>query len=184
MRMLESNPTDGTGNLTGPVHDRRREPMMPRALREFAFLPWLTAWLMLAGCAAMNPESNDDAGGTPLGDAPPAIALREPSTNLTVARGDTFTVRWVDSDIDSNADISVLLFSTVGGGAPVFVAALTEDDDPGGDPDFVEVDTSALEPGGYHVLVTISDGVNPSVSVFAFNERGERTVVSVVEVDE
>lgn len=153
---------------------------MPRSLRACSSGFFLFALISLAGCTAMVPGDVDAAQ---LGDAPPAIAVREPSTNLTVAQGESFTVRWEDSDVDSNADISILLFPVIGSGAPIFIAALTEDDGPGGDPDLVDVDTSTLEPGGYHVLVTISDGVNPGVSLFALRETGDRAVVAVVEVD-
>lgn len=141
---------------------------------------------VLAGACSTPPAP--DGGDAVGGDASdgtneaPVIELVEPLDDLVVSAGDSFDVRWSDSDADSNADISVFLVPADGGGNPQLMGTVKENDD-GADagPDTLTVESDELEPGDFNLLVVIDDGVNQVTSVFATDLGGALLTVRVGE---
>ncbi len=139
-----------------------------------------TAFLLLLGACAASPDTGNDNHSDAANDnvdTSPAITLLEPTQDFTVTQGDTFEIQWEDSDIDSNADISLLLLPS--NGLPAPLGTFSEDED--GEADSLTVDTAELDPGMYMILVTIADGMNPEVSTLQLNLDGVPLLITVEE---
>jgi len=93
----------------------------------------------------------------------PQLTLVEPATDVTVAPGGSFTVRWTDSDENDNASISLffdpdLTSGTLDGDEVLLVSALQEDNDGAGDRITLRVPTGVPK-GSYRIAGLITDGV-------------------------
>ncbi|RED95592.1 putative secreted protein (Por secretion system target) [Marinoscillum furvescens DSM 4134] len=99
-----------------------------------------------------------DIAGASFG---PGIELMDPEHQ---EEADEVIINWTDSDLDSDAEIS-LFYDTDEQGADgqLIVADLSEDDPT----DSYTWDVSALESGNYYVYAVIDDGVNVPVTVYA-----------------
>ena len=84
------------------------------------------------------------------------LFLNEPTTN-------TYIIKWMDSDPDDNALIS-LHYSITSGTEGMFIAGGIEEDD---ETDRYSWDTSQIPEGIYWIYSIINDGVNPSVPVYS-----------------
>jgi hypothetical protein len=95
----------------------------------------------------------------------PALSFVDPNGDFTVNQGDRFTIRWTDSDRDSNARISFSLVDPTSSEVYLLVSNIEENDATG--PDSFSVSTLLVPVGNYNLVGVISDSVNLPVSVFA-----------------
>ena len=77
----------------------------------FGFL-FLSAILLLNGCDSFNPTAIDSPGVPE--NVPPTIEVLEPNVDQAISQGESFIVRWIDSDPDDNALIDIDLAETDG----------------------------------------------------------------------
>lgn len=116
-----------------------------------------------------------------FGNIPPTLNIDEPTTNITRGQGEPFLIQWVDTDPDDNALIDFWLVNTQTAGAISLVQGIEENDLTG--PDSFAVNTQLIPTGSYNLLGTISDGVNPTVNVYATTQGGttqQRVVITIV----
>ena len=95
----------------------------------------------------------------PDGNASPAMTILEPAFSFHT-NDNAITIRWNDSDPDSNALIS-LFYDTESSGENGTLIASDIEEDPDGSGDSYTWDTSSLE-GSYSVYATISDSGHTS----------------------
>lgn len=128
-----------------------------------------------------NTNANDNAGNgnanANTNNVPPTIMGTSPSGDVTHFIGQSFLVRWDDSDPDDNASISIALQPTSGGDPVVLITNKPEDPQLNTE----LINTGNFEPGDYWILLTIDDGVNEPVSAYHNNEDGVRLVVTLEE---
>lgn len=157
--------------------------MKPRNLRR-ASVRWGVAGLvvaaMLAGTMGGCDQTSDDTGGTgtqnggTTGGAPlvtgndvPDLTFTKPNSSRTVYVGQPVEVAWFASDYD-NATVTTLYYDRDGLAGSGDEMQLTQVQKPA--KDYSESsftwDTSQLAPGTYRLLATVTDGVNPPVTVY------------------
>ncbi|RME38334.1 MAG: hypothetical protein D6788_07675 [Planctomycetota bacterium] len=145
------------------------------------------AWMGAAGCLLALWTSSCGFAPTPfvvhgpgtLGNEAPTLEILEPNANLTRSQGDSFLIRWTDSDRDDNAQISFSLVSTATNESVLVAANIDENDTIG--PDELRVETTLIPQGTYNLAGTIDDGVNAPVQVFAtVAGSAERVVITIV----
>lgn len=142
----------------------------------------ILVWLSSCGTA---PSAFIVRGPESTNNTVPSLQILEPAVNVTRGRGDNLLIRWSDSDIDSNADISFLLVNTETNVMTVLVNGLKENDtgiDSG--PDSFTAGTSLVPLGEYYLQGLIDDGINPPVSTYAINNASnnqDRVVINIVE---
>lgn len=93
----------------------------------------------------------------------PSLTLVEPTADVDIMPGGSFTVRWVDSDENDNASISLYLdpdeaLARLDGDEFLLVSTLQEDPDGAGDRITLGVPTGVPQ-GIYRIAGKISDGV-------------------------
>jgi len=125
----------------------------------------LLSMLWLGGCPVPRPVGGEEevisgAGGQPT------LEFVYPTTDVTVTAGDVVEIRWIDSDADDNADITIFydedgLADT---GDEQIIAQVKEDPDDAGD--MTQFDTTGLDAGTYYIGGTIDDG-ETQVTVYA-----------------
>jgi hypothetical protein len=106
---------------------------------------------------------------------PPSITLLEPD-----GVGDTadsvFNIRWVDSDADSNASITLRYDSDCNFGGEVLIDLVPWGEDPDGIWDAYPWNLDAIPEGQYYVKATIDDGINTPV----YSTPGGETLIAQV----
>jgi hypothetical protein len=91
-------------------------------------------------------------------DVSPTIRMVAPSRNVVTPKK-SFTIKWEDSDPDSDASISLSYESDPPGSGPIVITnGISEDAD--GTRGSYSWDTSALEDGTYRIHATISDATH------------------------
>lgn len=98
----------------------------------------------------------------------PQITLLEPASDIEVGHGESFLVRWSDSDANDNARISLTLDPFPAVGAPdrspaLLVSSLAEDAEQAGDEILIGIPTQVAK-GSYRVKGEITDGISTAVS--------------------
>jgi len=113
------------------------------------------------------------------GSEVPTLEFLEPIDNFTRGQGDRFVIRWVDTDRDSNAQISFHLVNSVTNDSITLVEGIDENFLTG--PDSHSVSTELLPVGTYFLQGIIDDGVNSPVTVFATTEdtASERVILTI-----
>ncbi|MCP3995294.1 MAG: hypothetical protein GY722_09545 [bacterium] len=101
-----------------------------------------------------------------LGGTPPSISITQPDGPEDWA-DDTFTIRWVDADADDDANVR-LWYDTdnVGFDGTQITTGPISEDDPA---DSLVWSTASLPEGDYWIYARISDGTNPTVSVYSYH---------------
>jgi hypothetical protein len=135
----------------------------------------------LISCSSAPPAFLVNGPGV-TGDDPPTLTIIEPVQNITRGQGDRFVIRWVDSDRDSNAQISFQLVNSATNETITLVEGIDENDTTG--PDSFSVSTILVSRGTYYIRGTIDDGVNSPVSVFALVEGAastDRVLVTITD---
>ena len=127
----------------------------------------LGAGLLLAslGSCTGAPSAFPVIGPSQQGNEPPTLTIVQPFQNITVAQGARFLIRWNDTDRDDGATIQFFLLNSVTNDPILVAEGIAENDTIG--PDSISVETALVPQGSYNLLGTITDGVNPSVNVFA-----------------
>jgi len=93
---------------------------------------------------------------------PPSITILEPDGVGDVADS-VFNVRWIDSDADSNASITLRYDSDCNFGGEVLIDLVPWSEDPEGIWDAYPWNLDAIPEGQYYVKATIDDGINTPV---------------------
>ena len=93
---------------------------------------------------------------------PPSITILEPDGVGDVADS-VFNVRWIDSDADSNASITLRYDSDCNFGGEVLIGLVPWGEDPDGIWDAYPWNLDAIPEGQYYVKATIDDGINTPV---------------------
>ncbi len=114
------------------------------------------------GCNGFNPVGFDSPGVS--GNVAPILTIIAPDQDEQISQGDSFIVRWTDSDPDDNALIDIDLLQIDGLNVFNVAGGIRENDT---SLDRFTVDTSAILQGTYFVRMTIDDGVNTPVVEFA-----------------
>ncbi len=132
---------------------------------------------MVVSCGGIPTPQLVVGGGGTESDVP-TLSFVAPAGDLTVNQGERFTIRWTDTDRDSNARISFLLVDPASTTTYLLVSNIEENDATG--PDSFSVSTLLVPVGTYNLLGVINDSVNAAVNVFA-NIAGttNRLVVTV-----
>ncbi|HPL73769.1 MAG TPA: hypothetical protein PKW18_04260 [Candidatus Sumerlaeota bacterium] len=113
---------------------------------------------------------------TPTINIPPQLSFILPANEEEITSG-TYTIKWIDSDPDDDAEISLYFDEDNTGfdGTPI-VTGLSEDDE---ENQYVW-DTARLAEGIYYIYGIINDGVNPPVMVYA---KGSIKITRVSDED-
>ena len=93
---------------------------------------------------------------------PPSITVLEPDGIVDVADS-TYRIRWVDSDADDNASITLRYDLDCAFGGEVLIGLVPWGEDPDGIWDSYSWNLDAIPEGQYFVKATIDDGVNTPV---------------------
>lgn len=136
----------------------------------------------LLSCGGGNSGPMFVAAPAVSGNVPPTLTITEPTEDLSVEQGTTFTISWTDSDRDSAATISFDLVSVANSAIVVpLVEGLQENDEgPTGlpNPESFTASTAVTTPGDYYIRGTIRDNLNAPVEAFA--STGDVTEVRAV----
>ncbi len=130
---------------------------------------------LLADCTGFSPtaiQSPDVSGNTP-----PTLTVSEPNEDLAIGQGQSFIVRWTDRDPDDNAFIDIDLVQIDGANVFEVAGGIRENDVTA---DLFIVNTESVVTGEYFVRLTISDGTNTPVVVFAENANTGNRVRVVI----
>ena len=137
----------------------------------------------LLSCTGGNPTPGPVIGPMVSGNKPPTLTILEPFEDLTVGQGDTFLIRWSDTDPDSNARISFELVDIVDPSRVIPLVEGLEENDLDANmqptPETFLASTGVVTPGGYNLRGTIRDGINAAVQSFATLELAETGRVAV-----
>ncbi|MCH8854050.1 MAG: hypothetical protein IID41_15580, partial [Planctomycetes bacterium] len=107
----------------------------------------------------------------------PELTVIAPDVDKQISQGDSFIVRWTDSDPDSNALIDIELLEIDGLNVFKVAGGIRENDTT---LDRFLVNTSSILIGTYFVRMTIDDGANTPVVVFAENpDTGNRVQITI-----
>jgi len=115
-----------------------------------------------------TPADETPADETPVNEAP-TVAVSKPNTAMTMSRGGTVAIDYVDNDPDDVAETSVFADAdgdpaTTGDQTPISVSMPERD----GAGETVQWDTMGVPPGTYSIVVVTDDGVNaPATAVAA-----------------
>jgi hypothetical protein len=94
------------------------------------------------------------------GNTPPTIAITKPD-GVSDTADQSYLIRWVDSDPDNNATISLLYSINSSCSSPTLIITNIPEDDSANSYSW---NTSSIAAGTYYILATISDSVNTPVS--------------------
>lgn len=99
---------------------------------------------------------------------PPQLVLIEPASDFETKPGESFRVRWTDSDANDNARISLLLdpdleTGSLDGNEILIVSSIEEDRDDGGDEITLGVPQGVVK-GMYRLAGSITDGLSEVVT--------------------
>ncbi|MCG3136271.1 MAG: hypothetical protein HJJLKODD_00097 [Phycisphaerae bacterium] len=128
------------------------------------------------------------SGFSPVGFSSPEVAdnvapeltVVEPNEDLAVSSGSSFIVRWTDTDPDSDALIDIDLIEADGPNQVKVAGGIRENDTVA---DLFVVNTQDLVLGTYFIRLTIDDGVNSPVIVYATDpEQGNRVQVTITGI--
>jgi len=119
-------------------------------------------------------------GPSQFGNDPPTLEITEPVANITRGQGDSFLIRWSDTDKDSNASIRFSLLNTATNALIVLVEGLEENDLTGTDSQAISTDLIPV--GTYNIVGVIADETT-TVEVFAMTAgaASKRVIVTIVE---
>jgi len=134
----------------------------------------LAVGLVIGGCPLPEqtvPEETDVLASS----GAPSIEVITPSSDLTVTAGDLVQIRWVDSDPDDNAQVTVF-YDSDNDATNGFTAITQVDEDPDGASDIHDWDTTGVTPGTYYVGAEIDDGTDQAVAY----APGQVTIESAV----
>jgi hypothetical protein len=118
------------------------------------------------GCP--QPASSPDykEGLEPTGSEPPTLTILRPDEDISISRGAGIVIEWIDTDRDSNAQISFSLASVENPDDTIpLVSGISEDSDV----DRFTISTELLPFGSYNLRGTIDDGINAPVTALAIN---------------
>ena len=133
------------------------------------------ALVLQVSCTGFSPVAISSPGVT--SNVAPILTIIAPDEDEEISQGDSFIVRWTDSDPDSNALIDIDLLEIDGLNVFTVAGGIRENDVT---LDRFQVNTSSILIGTYFVRMTIDDGVNTPVVVFAENPNtGNRVQITI-----
>lgn len=139
------------------------------------------AWISWGALSCTAPTAFLISGPGVTGNDPPTLSILEPLNNLTIDQGSNFLIRWTDADRDDNALVSFSLVNIATNNVVPLVDNIEENDTSG--PDQITIGTSLLPEGTYHLFGTITDNLNPPVTVFALTTTDttqQRVIITIV----
>ncbi len=159
--LVATDTTDGLAwTVTPALADRTRYYWRVRAEDEWGAK---SAWTQVSSFVTDDDRIDD----------PPSITLLSPAEDI-VTRAARIEIAWVDTDPDSDAEISLYYAADrQGTGGTLIAAGLSED--PDGIEDGFTWDTSALPDGTYFLYAVIADGATSRVAHAPGAVRIDRT---------
>lgn len=162
-------------------HPKLGSAALGRGLMRLAAIGVLSALALglLLGCPGFNPSAIDSPN--PSGNQAPILVVVEPNEdNLSVSQNEEFIIRWTDSDPDDNARIDIDLVQIDGLSVFELAGGLFENDS---NPDLFRARIAPDVPvGDYFLRLTIADGLNTPVVVFAEGAASGNRVQVVVSL--
>ncbi|MCZ6655535.1 MAG: integrin alpha [Planctomycetota bacterium] len=133
------------------------------------------ALVLQVSCTGFSPVAISSPGVT--SNVAPILTIIAPDEDEEISQGDSFIVRWTDSDPDSNALIDIDLLEIDGLNVFPVAGGIRENDVT---LDRFQVNTSSILIGTYFVRMTIDDGANTPVVVFAEDPNtGNRVQITI-----